>query len=59
MVFGTLGLQRQYLWMGLPLLGYGIGWFLDRKETERMVMFRDRSALYGRTLKEGDEPSWP
>lgn len=59
MVFGSFGLQRQYLWAGLPLIGYGIGWFLDRKETERMVMYRDRSALYGRQLKDGEKPSWP
>lgn len=59
MVFGSLGLTRQYIWFGLPLVGFSIGWFLDRKETERMVMFRDRSALYGRQLKDGEQPSWP
>uniref|UniRef100_A0A182TWS0 NADH dehydrogenase [ubiquinone] 1 beta subcomplex subunit 1 n=1 Tax=Anopheles melas TaxID=34690 RepID=A0A182TWS0_9DIPT len=53
------GLNRQYLWSVVPLFGFGVGWFLDRKETERMTMFRDKSALYGRTLKEGEKPSWP
>uniref|UniRef100_A0A182N133 NADH dehydrogenase [ubiquinone] 1 beta subcomplex subunit 1 n=1 Tax=Anopheles dirus TaxID=7168 RepID=A0A182N133_9DIPT len=48
-----------YLWSVVPLFGFGVGWFLDRKETERMTMFRDKSALYGRTLKEGEKPSWP
>lgn len=59
MVLSVIGLNRQYLWAGLPLLGFAIGWFLDRKETERMVSFRDKSSLYGRTLKEGEQPSWP
>lgn len=59
MVLSALGLNRQYLWIGLPLVGFAFGLFLDRKETERMVMFRDKSALYGRTLKEGEAPSWP
>ncbi|XP_062558634.1 NADH dehydrogenase [ubiquinone] 1 beta subcomplex subunit 1 [Armigeres subalbatus] len=53
------GLTKQYLWAFIPLTGYGIGWFLDNKETERMTMFRDKSALYGRVLKEGEKPSWP
>ncbi|XP_022920960.1 NADH dehydrogenase [ubiquinone] 1 beta subcomplex subunit 1 [Onthophagus taurus] len=52
-------LPKGWPWMAFPLVGYGIGWFLDRKETERMVLFRDKSALYGRVLKEGEQPSWP
>ncbi|XP_052868697.1 NADH dehydrogenase [ubiquinone] 1 beta subcomplex subunit 1 [Anopheles bellator] len=55
----VLGLSRQYLWTVVPLLGFWFGSFLDDKETERMTMFRDKSALYGRTLKEGEKPSWP
>ncbi|GLH01760.1 AGAP000849-PA-like protein, partial [Gryllus bimaculatus] len=43
----------------LPLTGFGIGCYLDHKETERMTMFRDKSALYGRVLKPGEAPSWP
>ncbi|XP_055531380.1 NADH dehydrogenase [ubiquinone] 1 beta subcomplex subunit 1 [Wyeomyia smithii] len=53
------GLTRQYLLMLIPLSGFAFGWFLDNKETERMTMFRDKSALYGRVLKEGEQPSWP
>lgn len=49
------GLTRQYLWLGLPLLGFSVGSFLDNKETQRMVQFRDKSALYGRKV---DKPSW-
>ncbi|XP_037892916.1 NADH dehydrogenase [ubiquinone] 1 beta subcomplex subunit 1 isoform X1 [Glossina fuscipes] len=43
-----LGLDRGYIWGVLPLIGFAIGHFLDKKETERMTMFRDKSALYGR-----------
>ncbi|XP_058123910.1 NADH dehydrogenase [ubiquinone] 1 beta subcomplex subunit 1-like [Anopheles ziemanni] len=56
MVFGITG---QYLWCVVPLLGFGVGWFLDRKETERMTIFRDKSKLYGRLLQDGEKPSWP
>ncbi|XP_060519709.1 NADH dehydrogenase [ubiquinone] 1 beta subcomplex subunit 1 [Cylas formicarius] len=50
--------KRSYL-MILPFIGFGFGWYLDVKETERMHLFRDKSALYGRTLKQGEQPSWP
>ncbi|XP_067012202.1 NADH dehydrogenase [ubiquinone] 1 beta subcomplex subunit 1 [Anabrus simplex] len=53
------GITRQYVWAILPATGFCIGWFLDRKETERMTMFRDKSALYGRELGPGEAPSWP
>lgn len=59
MVLSSIGLSKQYLWVGLPLVGFTIGWYLDRQETLRMVSFRDRSALYGRQLKDGEQPSWP
>lgn len=49
----------QIPFMILPFVGFGIGWFLDRKETERMVRFRDKSSLYGRKLKEDEAPTWP
>lgn len=41
------------------LSGYGFGAYLDYQETLRMTLFRDKSALYGRELKEGEQPSWP
>lgn len=46
-------------WGIFPVIGYAAGWFLDRKETERLTLFRDKSALYGRKLREGEPPSWP
>lgn len=50
---------KNIYWAIIPATGYGIGWFLDKKETERLSLFRDKSALYGRELKEGEQPSWP
>lgn len=42
-----------------PITGYLFGMYLDRQETERLALFRDKSALYGRVLKENEQPSWP
>lgn len=51
-----LGITKEYWVAVFPLSGYMLGAWLDNKETERMVYFRDRSALYGRKV---DKPSWP
>lgn len=53
------GITREYWVLVFPFAGYMFGKFLDDKESERMTNFRDRSALYGRRLKEGEKPSWP
>ena len=58
-MLSMFGITRQYAWGVLPFIGFGLGWFLDQKETERMTIFRDRSALYGRKLEAGEKPSWP
>lgn len=41
------------------IAGFYLGAILDRSSTESMVIFRDRSALYGGKKKEGEQPSWP
>ena len=58
-LFGWTGITREYIWAVVPLSGWMIGSYLDHRETERMVMFRDKSALYGHIKKEGDKPTWP
>lgn len=45
--------------LGTLAVGAAIGCYYDRHDTQRMIMFRDKSALYGRELKEGEPPSWP
>lgn len=52
-------MDKRMLFAAFPLLGLAIGHFLDKKETERMTLFRDKSKLYGRP--DGShraEPSW-
>lgn len=41
------------------IVGFNIGALVDRSDTNSMVIYRDRSALYGGKVKEGDQPSWP
>ncbi|XP_071439783.1 NADH dehydrogenase [ubiquinone] 1 beta subcomplex subunit 1 [Hetaerina americana] len=53
------GMTRQYVWALLPLSGFFLGSYFDHLETERMTLFRDKSALYGRVLQPGEKPSWP
>ncbi|XP_066144302.1 NADH dehydrogenase [ubiquinone] 1 beta subcomplex subunit 1 [Euwallacea fornicatus] len=52
-------LPKQWPFMAFPLLGYLFGKYIDRSESERLSLFRDKSALYGRVLKEGEKPTWP
>ncbi|KAK8384425.1 hypothetical protein O3P69_009315 [Scylla paramamosain] len=60
MFFNHVKIDRK-LMLGIlvPLTGYYLGSLLDRTETNRLVMFRDKSALYGRELAPGEKPSWP
>ncbi|XP_077290934.1 NADH dehydrogenase (ubiquinone) MNLL subunit [Arctopsyche grandis] len=53
------GITREAWVMIIPFIGFGFGHFLDVKETERMIRFRDKSALYGGNVKEGEQPTWP
>lgn len=50
---------KTIFWGLFPFAGYFIGAYLDDLETERLSLFRDKSALYGRVLKENEKPSWP
>lgn len=52
-------LPKGFLWGIVPLTGFFVGWYIDLLETKRYAIFRDKSALYGRELKEGQKPSWP
>lgn len=44
--------------LGVPLLMGLIGWRLDVADDQRMTMFRNKSALYGRELKPGEKQPW-
>uniref|UniRef100_T1I695 Complex I-MNLL n=2 Tax=Rhodnius prolixus TaxID=13249 RepID=T1I695_RHOPR len=49
----------QYVALTLPVAALLVGRYLDNQETLRMTRFRDKSALYGRTLGPDEQPTWP
>ncbi|KAF6200846.1 hypothetical protein GE061_005293 [Apolygus lucorum] len=55
----TPKIAKSYLALVIPLAGFFVGKYLDDQETLRMTRFRDKSALYGRKLAPGEQPSWP
>lgn len=59
-IFRVTGLEKGYGRIFL-LTGtaYLAGCYWDRHDTNRMIIYRDKSALFGRELKEGEHPSWP
>ncbi|KAM9355486.1 NADH dehydrogenase [ubiquinone] 1 beta subcomplex subunit 1 [Pholidichthys leucotaenia] len=38
--------------------GFVIGWYLDKKQDEKLTAFRNKSVLYKRELKPGEEVTW-
>ncbi|KAI9562953.1 hypothetical protein GHT06_010409 [Daphnia sinensis] len=50
--------QRKHLIVVVPIVAYMIGWKLEKIEYERMTLFRDRSALFGREHGPDYKPSW-
>ncbi|XP_029902908.1 NADH dehydrogenase [ubiquinone] 1 beta subcomplex subunit 1 isoform X1 [Myripristis murdjan] len=39
-------------------IGFVIGWYLDKQQDQKLTAFRNKSALYGRELKPGEEVTW-
>ncbi|XP_029453684.1 NADH dehydrogenase [ubiquinone] 1 beta subcomplex subunit 1 isoform X2 [Rhinatrema bivittatum] len=39
-------------------LGFVIGWYWDKKNDEGLTAFRNKSVLYKRDLKPGEEVTW-
>ncbi|XP_005986657.1 NADH dehydrogenase [ubiquinone] 1 beta subcomplex subunit 1 [Latimeria chalumnae] len=39
-------------------LGFALGWYLDRRNDEKLTAFRNKSRLYKRELKPGEEFTW-
>ncbi|XP_029965495.1 NADH dehydrogenase [ubiquinone] 1 beta subcomplex subunit 1 [Salarias fasciatus] len=39
-------------------LGFVIGWYLDKQQDSKLTAFRNKSALYRRELKPGEEVTW-
>uniref|UniRef100_A0A6P8PHG8 NADH dehydrogenase [ubiquinone] 1 beta subcomplex subunit 1 n=1 Tax=Geotrypetes seraphini TaxID=260995 RepID=A0A6P8PHG8_GEOSA len=39
-------------------LGFVIGWYWDKKNDEKLTAFRNKSLLFKRDLKPGEEFTW-
>ncbi|XP_030577337.1 NADH dehydrogenase [ubiquinone] 1 beta subcomplex subunit 1 [Archocentrus centrarchus] len=39
-------------------MGFVIGWYLDRQQDQKLTACRNKSALYKRELKPGEEVTW-
>lgn len=55
----TFIMQRKNLIALVPFGFMAVGWKLDTMEIERMSLFRDNSALFGRERGIDYKPSWP
>ncbi|CAH2327648.1 NADH dehydrogenase [ubiquinone] 1 beta subcomplex subunit 1 [Pelobates cultripes] len=53
-----IGIVREHWPAVLVPMGFVIGWYLDRRNNEKLSMFRNRSVLYRRELKPGEEVTW-
>ncbi|XP_065349307.1 uncharacterized protein ND-MNLL [Cloeon dipterum] len=54
----VLSVVPRLAWMGVPFIGYFIGMKIERMETERLTLYRDKSALYGSPVPPAT-PTWP
>jgi len=64
----SLGRELQITWTFMarkknlialvPIAAFAFGWKLDKMEIERMTLFRDKSALFGKEHGLEYKPSW-
>ncbi|XP_077409244.1 NADH dehydrogenase [ubiquinone] 1 beta subcomplex subunit 1 [Vanacampus margaritifer] len=46
-------------WMQLLVpMGFVVGWYLDKQQDAKLTAFRNKSVLYSRELKPGEEVTW-
>ncbi|XP_053232571.1 NADH dehydrogenase [ubiquinone] 1 beta subcomplex subunit 1 isoform X1 [Podarcis raffonei] len=53
-----LHLVREHWALSLVPIGFVLGCYLDRKNDEKMALFRNKSKLFQRELKPGEEVTW-
>ncbi|XP_006269221.1 NADH dehydrogenase [ubiquinone] 1 beta subcomplex subunit 1 [Alligator mississippiensis] len=58
MMLKVLKLMREYWALSLVPMGFVMGWWLDRRNDERLTSCRNRSMLFRRELKPGEEVTW-
>ncbi|XP_070609230.1 NADH dehydrogenase [ubiquinone] 1 beta subcomplex subunit 1 [Erythrolamprus reginae] len=51
-------LVRDHWPLTLCPIGFLVGWYFDRKNDEKLALFRNRSKLYQRELKPGEDTTW-
>ncbi|XP_028295392.1 NADH dehydrogenase [ubiquinone] 1 beta subcomplex subunit 1 [Gouania willdenowi] len=49
---------REYVAFIFVPMGFVMGWYLDKKNDEKLTAFRNKSLLYSRELKPGEEVTW-
>ncbi|XP_026173769.1 NADH dehydrogenase [ubiquinone] 1 beta subcomplex subunit 1 [Mastacembelus armatus] len=53
-----VALAREH-WVNILVpMGFVIGYYLDRKQDQKLTAFRNKSVLYSRELKPGEEVTW-
>ncbi|XP_039202910.1 NADH dehydrogenase [ubiquinone] 1 beta subcomplex subunit 1 isoform X1 [Crotalus tigris] len=54
----VIHLVRDHWPLALCPLGFLVGWYFDKKNDEKMAIFRNKSKLYQRELKPGEDAIW-
>uniref|UniRef100_A0A8C7X6B9 NADH dehydrogenase [ubiquinone] 1 beta subcomplex subunit 1 n=1 Tax=Oryzias sinensis TaxID=183150 RepID=A0A8C7X6B9_9TELE len=49
--------RRYWVHLFVPV-GFVIGWYFDKLQDQKLTAFRNKSALFGRELKPGEEVTW-
>ncbi|TMS12201.1 NADH dehydrogenase [ubiquinone] 1 beta subcomplex subunit 1 [Larimichthys crocea] len=53
-----VALAREH-WVNILVpMGFVIGWYFDRQQDQKLTAFRNKSALFSRELKPGEEVTW-
>ncbi|XP_010774824.1 NADH dehydrogenase [ubiquinone] 1 beta subcomplex subunit 1 [Notothenia coriiceps] len=53
-----VSLAREH-WVNILVpMGFVFGWYLDRLQDTKLTAFRNKSLLFGRELKPGEEVTW-
>ncbi|ETE64346.1 NADH dehydrogenase [ubiquinone] 1 beta subcomplex subunit 1, partial [Ophiophagus hannah] len=51
-------LVRDHWPLALCPLGFLVGWYFDKQHDEKLATFRNKSKLYQRELKPGEDAIW-
>ncbi|XP_032883652.1 NADH dehydrogenase [ubiquinone] 1 beta subcomplex subunit 1 isoform X1 [Amblyraja radiata] len=57
-IMNLVGFVRDHWYNILVPLGFVLGCYLDRMNDEKLTAFRNKSLLFKRELKPGEETTW-